>query len=192
MSKISARKPLSERPLDKAYFLFFAVHLAVSLLIDCQSLYPKSLVPKPLVDLVAWYIDMSKDPLFGGVLGLIDYPHDLTWFKCCLLLEAFFQVPTFIIGMRGLYYDRKSTWVLMIVYGASTTVSVILCIGTMLTYPIISAEEVSANVVGYTRQQMLFGLANILPFLIVPVFMTVERSWRVLQLMNEAGKTKQA
>lgn len=42
---------------------------------------------------------------------------------CSHQLEAVFQLPVFFVGLYALYRDDRRFWVLLLIYGASTTVS---------------------------------------------------------------------
>ena len=74
-------------------------------------------------NLMMFYINMSKDPLIGGVAGVFGDSTHLMWFKTFIVLEAYvsvhssilyalichsrlFQVPVFILGLRGLYKGK--------------------------------------------------------------------------------------
>ena len=86
---------------------------------DFQPLYPRALVPAPLRAFVAWYLDMSGDPLLKSAFG---QGEPLVWFSGFLFLELYvplvrlrrgnsywgrcssaFQFPTFFIAARGLW-----------------------------------------------------------------------------------------
>ncbi|GBE87558.1 Transmembrane protein [Sparassis crispa] len=172
------------------------MHLPVSLLLDLQALYPKSLVPAAIASLPEFYISKSSDPLVGGVMGLLGDSDRYVWFKSLLMLEAVFQVPVFIIGMRGLWKDARSIYVLLLIYAASTATTTLPCLAVILSTPILGASNVAAGVVPITSEQRLMLLSSYVPFLILPLFMTVDmalRLWKLLEVGNQsqlAAKTK--
>jgi hypothetical protein len=98
--------PLTSRPLDLLYVIYFLVcnltpkphlthptlkqtHIPATLLIDFQSLYPSSLTPLAIRRLPELYIQLSNDPLVGGLLGYFGDSEHLLWFKSFLLLEVY-------------------------------------------------------------------------------------------------------
>lgn len=101
LSLMSNRTPLTSRPLDLTYFIYVATHIPISLFLDCQALYPAHLVPQPLVDLNAYYVNTFKDPLISNV-------HNLPWFKSFVYCEAIFQIPFFFWALGGLYHSKST------------------------------------------------------------------------------------
>src|SRR5436190_19717123 len=101
------RTPLTSRPLDFVYFVYFLVsvanhimcmaycacldvphetHIPASAVVDFQSIYPPALVPESIRKLTDAYVQFSGDPLVGGSLGVKNMP-GLTWFKTFVYLE---------------------------------------------------------------------------------------------------------
>ena len=72
---------------------FVKIHIPATLLIDCQAIWPKQLVPKALQLLPPWYVGMSGDPLIGGAMGILSNESELAWFKSFLYLEACVPCP---------------------------------------------------------------------------------------------------
>lgn len=100
-------RPLTSRPLDLLYMVFFLViiylfvdpshslneprqiHIPNTFLVDVQALYPTHIVPKVISQLPRLYVDFSGDPLIGGAMG---YPgfggrDQFAWFHSFLTLE---------------------------------------------------------------------------------------------------------
>jgi len=102
---MAPRRPLTSRPMDLIYFIFFVTHIPVTLLIDCQAIWPKQIVPKALQALPPWYVSMSGDPILGGVMGINGNESAFAWLKSFMYLEALFQLPVFVLGARGLWQD---------------------------------------------------------------------------------------
>ncbi|KAI0825504.1 transmembrane protein 6/97 [Irpex lacteus] len=178
-------KPLKERPLDLLYFLFFAIHIPATLLIDLQALYPPNLTPQWIAQLPQFYITMSKDPLISGAFSGSDA---FVWFRTFLTLEAIFQLPVFVLGMYGLLRGSKSIYILLLIYGASTSTTTLPCIAVVLFTPITSAETIAANVTSITAQQQILLLASYIPFFLVPLLITVDMAFRVLALVREGER----
>ncbi|KAI0076612.1 hypothetical protein K474DRAFT_1691295 [Panus rudis PR-1116 ss-1] len=186
-----ARVPLKSRPLDLLYFIFFLIHLPSTLLVDLQAIYPHGLLPGIITKLPELYINLSSDPLIGGAMGYFGVPENYLWFKSFLLLEAFFQVPVFILGMRGLWKGSQKIYLLLLIYAASTTTTLLPCLAILLATPTTSPETVAAKIISVTAEQRLLLLSSYVPFLIIPLTMLVDMSSRVFRLM-QAGLAAQA
>ncbi|CAK5267547.1 unnamed protein product [Mycena citricolor] len=183
-----ARKPLTSRPLDLVYFAFFVTHIFASLFMDFQPLYPSALVPGPVRQFAEWYIKTSGDPLMKVMFG----SESLVWFKSFIFLEVTFQFPTFFIAARSLWNDSKNNCVLMLVYAASTTTTVWPCVTTILATPGPSAAALAAGVTTLTFEQRTMLLSSYVPFLLVPLVMTVDMALRLQRLSSEAIATREA
>ncbi|KIK63554.1 hypothetical protein GYMLUDRAFT_133462, partial [Collybiopsis luxurians FD-317 M1] len=159
--------PLTSRPLDLIYFCFFLSHIPASLLLDFQLLYPAEYVPTFLLSLRNWYIEFSADPLISGAARGATQD-ELVWFGCFAWLELLFQFPTFILGIRGLWNDSRSIYVLILAYGASTATTTLPCILHIL-------KEKSQ----VTDAQLLILLSSYIPFFLIPLMMAVDMGFRV-------------
>ncbi|KIK99355.1 hypothetical protein PAXRUDRAFT_822835 [Paxillus rubicundulus Ve08.2h10] len=193
---MAARIPLSSRPLDLIYFTFFVIHLPASLLLDCQAVYPSWLVPSFITVLPKMYTQFSADPLINGAMGYAGDSSNFIWFKSFLALEAFFQVPVFVLGIRGLWKDSRSIYVLLLVYAASTATTTLPCLAVLLATPITSAQTIAAGIPSVTSFQRLLLLSSYVPFFLLPLFMTVDMALRVIKLVHAgaasaAGKKSQ-
>ncbi|KAN0101022.1 Transmembrane protein 6/97 [Tylopilus felleus] len=176
---MAPRTPLSSRPIDLLYFVFFLIHLPASLLLDCQSLYPPSFVPSLISRLPKMYTQLSADPLISGAMGYTGESTSFIWFKTFLFVEAFFQVPVFVIGMIGLWKDSHSTYLLLLIYGASTATTTLPCLAVLLSTPITSAHTIASGAQSITVSQYYLLLSSYLPFFLLPVFMVVDMAIRV-------------
>ncbi|PFH51855.1 hypothetical protein AMATHDRAFT_129737, partial [Amanita thiersii Skay4041] len=173
------------RPLDFLYFIFFLVHIPATILIDAQSLYPTWLLPEFFKALPRYYVQMSGDPLLGGITGFLGQnSYHLIWLKCFIVLEVVFQLPVFIFGLRGLYNGDRPIYVLLLIYAASTATTTIPCLAVVLQTPETTATTISQNLISITWEQRLLLLSSYLPFLLVPLTMTVDMGFRVLDLVT--------
>ncbi|TCD69461.1 hypothetical protein EIP91_007587 [Steccherinum ochraceum] len=179
-----AVKPLTSRPLDLLYFIFFSIHIPNTILVDCQALYPRHLVPDGISNLPKMYIDLSNDPLIGPAMGYTTAPGAFVWFKSFLLLEGLFQLPVFFLGLRGLWTGSKSIYVLLLIYAASTATTVLPCLAVLLNTPLTTSEVAAADPSAITPSQRLLLLSSYIPFLLIPLLMTVDMAFRVLSLMR--------
>ncbi|KAM5544283.1 hypothetical protein V8D89_001943 [Ganoderma adspersum] len=180
------RTPLSCRTRDLVYFLFFAIHLPATFLIDVQALYPKAWVPSAISSLPRFYVDMSNDPLIGSAMGYFGQGQleAYAWFRSFLLLEAFFQVPVFVIGLRGLWRGTTSIYILLLIYAASTTTTTLPCLAVILSTP-VSPTPLSAGL-SVTTEQRLLLLSSYIPFFLVPLVMTFDMAFRVQKLIGSS------
>ncbi|KAG2068758.1 hypothetical protein BDR04DRAFT_743332 [Suillus decipiens] len=196
--------PITSRPLDLIYFAFFLVHIPATLLIDLQALYPPSVTPYFIRALPQLYVQMSNDPLIGGVLGMLGDSQPFVWFKTFLAIEALFQLPVFVLGARGLWrgetslsciclkrqcmpnqkLDSRSIYVLLLIYGASTTTTTLPCLSVLLTTPITSAQTITDRVVSVTTSQRLLLLSSYIPFFVIPLVMTIDMASRLSKLVT--------
>ncbi|KAJ6466924.1 transmembrane protein 6/97 [Mycena sanguinolenta] len=185
-----APKPLTSRPLDLVYFSFFVTHIFASLCIDFQALYPSALVPGFLRTFAEWYISQSNDPFLKVMFGLSNDP--LIWFKSFLFLEVFFQFPTFFIAARGLLNDSKKHYVLILVYGASTATTVWPCVLTLLAIPEPSPAALASGIATLSPDQRVMLLASYVPFLLLPLLMTVDMAFRLHGIVGDNLAAREA
>lgn len=82
-------------PTRLLFLVFFASHIPITFLIDCQVILPASIYPKFAREGLDWYTDTFNDHLMQG-------PHDI-WFKSIVLCELLFQVPFFITSVYALW-----------------------------------------------------------------------------------------
>ncbi|KAI8985740.1 transmembrane protein 6/97 [Trametes punicea] len=195
------RIPLAQRPRDLVYFLFFAIHLPATFLVDLQALYPKQWVPSVIANIPKIYVELSNDPLIGSAMGFFG-PHQVeayTWLRSFLVVEAFFQVPVFIIGLRGLWNGTTSIYVLLLIYAASTTTTTLPCLAVILSTPIspsplttssVGLEASNALGISLSAEQRLLLLSSYIPFFLVPLIMTLDMALRVQNLIT-AGQGMQ-
>ncbi|KAG2088013.1 transmembrane protein 6/97 [Suillus discolor] len=176
--------PITSRPLDLVYFVFFLVHIPATLLIDLQALYPPWLIPYFIRALPRLYIQMSNDPLIGSVLGMLGDSKPFVWFKTFLAVEALFQFPVFILGARGLWRDSRSIYVLLLVYAASTTTTTLPCLSVLLATPTTSAQTIANKIVSVTTFQRSLLLSSYIPFFVIPLIMTIDMASRLSKLVT--------
>ncbi|TFK39887.1 transmembrane protein 6/97 [Crucibulum laeve] len=184
--------PLTARPLDFLYFLFFAIHIPASLLIDLQYLYPSWLVPNFIRNLLMFYVKMSNDPLIGGLAGYFGNNSHLIWLKSYITLEAIFQFPVFILGMLGLYKGSRSIYVLLLVYAASTATTALPCVMYLLQVPHATPDSIGKGIVSLSFEQRLLLLSSYIPFFLIPLLMTVDMAMRVLKLVKKGTAAEEA
>ncbi|KAG9128249.1 hypothetical protein FRC07_002208 [Ceratobasidium sp. 392] len=129
---------------------------------------------------------MSGDPLMAGAIGLHGAVTQFTWFHTFVAMECLFQFPIFLIGMRMLKKESPYLPILLVLYGAHVTTTVIPALTTVLATPRTSVELLADNVPfqSMTRAQVNMFLASYLPFLIIPLIMTVDGTLRLVKLVQ--------
>ncbi|KAH9044450.1 transmembrane protein 6/97 [Lactarius pseudohatsudake] len=181
---MAVRTPLTSRPIDLFYFIFFLVHIPATLLIDCQAIWPKHLIPESLQLLPPWYVGMSGDFLIGGAMGILGNGSGLAWFKSFLYLEALFQLPVFVIGAYGLWKDSRGIYGLLVLYGASTCTTTYACVAAILDTPTTSAATIAQSVVSITPAHRVMLLSSYVPFFLIPLFLAVDMAVRLQKLAS--------
>jgi len=186
---MAPRRPLTSRPMDLIYFIFFVTHIPVTLLIDCQAIWPKQIVPKTLQALPPWYVGMSGDPILGGVMGINGNESAFAWLRSFIYLEALFQLPVFVLGARGLWRDSPGVYALLALYGASTSTTTLACLATVINTPTTSAATIAQGVFSITLQQRVILLASYVPYFIIPLFVAVDMAFRLQKLASAGIRT---
>ncbi|KAH9479542.1 Sigma intracellular receptor 2 [Psilocybe cubensis] len=185
-----SRLPLTARPLDLVYFIFFAVHLFASIVLDLQYLYPPQYVPRLFRLALDSYVSMSRDPLIGGVFNLYGDGGHLIWFKTFLALEAVFQVPVFILGLRALYSGSQRIYPLLVIYGASSATTTLACVAVVLQTPELTPETLKQGIACITSEQRVLLLSSYIPFLLIAGVMSVDMALRVGNLAEKGIKAE--
>ncbi|CED85444.1 Transmembrane protein 6/97 [Phaffia rhodozyma] len=199
MVSIANRVPLSKRPLDFIYFLFFLVHIPAALCVDLQVFYPERWVPSPLKALVAFYFQLSGDPMMRGAFNLIGHSSEFTWFKSLLGLEAVFSLPMFFIGAYGLYKNTPRVYLPLLIYAVATTTTLVPVLGVVSTIgvqPGGTVWNVGSNFIKEGHRAQLFLAHG--PFAVIPFIMSVDMAYRLSALLpwshddsvNSLKKTK--
>jgi len=170
--------------MDLFYFVFFLIHIPSTLLIDCQGIWPKYLVPEFLQIIPLWYVSTSGDPLVGGAMGILSNGPELGWFKSFLYLEALLQLPVFFLGARGLWKDSPGIYGLLVLYGASTATTTLACLVAIIDTPLTSAATVSQKAISISSQQRVLLLSSYVPFFIIPLCIAIDMALRLQNLAS--------
>lgn len=108
-----------ERLIDYVFFLYFASHIPISLMFDAQTVVPRWIFPKQLVDTLDWYVVHMRDPMMA------DTP---AWYHSFCLCEVFFQFPFFFFGTYAFWKGiSKCKWIRfpLIIYSTHVMTTVI-------------------------------------------------------------------
>ncbi|EPT01234.1 hypothetical protein FOMPIDRAFT_1161861 [Fomitopsis schrenkii] len=181
-----ARKSLTSRPLDLIYFSFFFMHTFATVVVDLQAIYPPHLIPAPMKAIIDYYLTTYNDPLIGGVMGFFGpaKAESFSWFRTFVIMEAWWQLPVFLLGMRGLYKDSRAIYVLLLTYAASAVTTTLPCLTTILATPVTAVASTNPASISITPDQRFSLLTSYVPFLVVPLLMTIDMGFRVLNLVK--------
>ncbi|KAF8518934.1 transmembrane protein 6/97 [Hysterangium stoloniferum] len=179
-----ARRPLASRPLDLIYFCFFVIHIPASLMIDLHAILPKAIAPQFLTEITKSYIALSGDPLIAGANNFFGSGYVFAWFRSFLWIELLFQLPMFFFGARALWKDSPSIYLPMLIYAASTTTTLLPCLATVLAVPTTEDAKIAYATAAVTDGQRLLLLSSYVPFLAIPLIMTLDMALRLSKLIH--------
>ncbi|CAE6415185.1 unnamed protein product [Rhizoctonia solani] len=176
---------LNERPFDLLYFVFFVIHIPATLLMDLQAIVPPGLLPSFFQIIPNFYLSISGDPLIAGAMGLHGVPTQFTWFRTFIVIEGLFQLPLFFLGLYALKKDSPYTPILLMIYGSHVTTTVVPVLTTTLATPIaIIGITKAVPFASVSTVQLAVLMASYIPFLVVPLVMTVDGARRMIQAVT--------
>ncbi|GAA6061818.1 hypothetical protein JCM10212_001124 [Sporobolomyces blumeae] len=158
---------LAERTRDWIYLAFLAIHIPATLLVDSQALFfAESLSP---ASLRAPFVFAAKDD------PLLQHATDpsFVWFQAFIILEVVFQLPTFFLGVRGLYRRTRTVYPLLALYGASSATTTYACLATVVF---------STSIAPRSPRVLAQLLASYTPFLVVPLAMALDFATRLTRM----------
>jgi sigma intracellular receptor 2 len=118
------------------------------------------------------------------------------------IVSRLFQFPVFIFGAWSLwtghwltnlpglfshfnpFLDSRSIYLLLLIYGASTTTTTLPCLTTVLAVPTAKDAAAALKTVAVTDTQRLLLLSSYVPFLLVPLIMTLDMAWRLSKMVD--------
>ncbi|GAA5940097.1 Ema19p [Sporobolomyces koalae] len=164
---------LAQRTRDWIYLAFLAIHIPATLLVDSQALFFAGRVsPQWLRN--PFIFAARDDPLLQNATNPV-----FAWFQAFIILEVIFQLPTFFLGIRGLYRGTPTIYPLLAIYGASSATTTYACLATVLTMP------------GIPTAHLVKLLASYVPFLMVPLAMAVDFGIRMNTIAASTSSAKQ-
>ncbi|KAJ3317227.1 Transmembrane protein 97 [Blyttiomyces sp. JEL0837] len=119
-------RSLTSRPVDLFLFVYFILHIPITVCIDSQIVLPASLYPKALIDANQGWIDSANDFLVAGGSKEFD------WFYSIVLGELVFQFPFFFYGAYALYKDHVSFRIPGAIYASHVLTTLVPIVGTFL------------------------------------------------------------
>jgi hypothetical protein len=145
-----------------AFLAFFVLHILATVCMDSQASYllPSRIHPNFLLNFNRWYAETFQDPHFNR-------EEIETWFRVCITVEVFFQLPYFVIGTKMMRskpsLPHYPEWfrLLSLIYGAQAITAIVPILLDILFY-------VSSTL---ALRWLLFSFY--LPFLLFPVALVV-------------------
>ncbi|XP_798044.2 sigma intracellular receptor 2 [Strongylocentrotus purpuratus] len=149
------------RFLELVFFVYFVVHIPVSILFDSQGIFPREWYPDFLVTPKLQYTTQFKDVLFG------DPP---IWFQSFIYAETFFQLPFFFVAAYA-FYKGNCKWIRIpaIVYSTHVATTVIPIVAEIYLSDFAHASFPGPST--FQERTTLVGIYA--PFLVVPFIMLV-------------------
>lgn len=193
-------KPLSSRPLDLLYVVFFVLHLIITLTIDILPLWPASTQTLPVIKdvynalkSVSYdYMTKSKDPFALASWGLVQHEWEFYFMKIFLYMELVIQIPAFILGTYGLHKNKPTFYPLILCYATAALVTTTTVLFVAINLPSADDPSLDASSKFYalTHQARWTILGPLIPFLAIPAVMWVDMFIRVMDLVSVGAYKK--
>ncbi|KAK7882225.1 hypothetical protein WMY93_028399 [Mugilogobius chulae] len=149
---------MSLRVLEIVFFLYFASHVPITLLIDLQALLPAHVYPQQLQDVLHWYAAEFKDPM------VLDPPE---WFKSFIFCEALVQLPFFPIAAYA-FLKGGCSWIRT---PASSTHHVATTLIPILAHILFFRFPLEPHAGPQTARERWLLVSIYAPYLLVPVLL---------------------
>lgn len=145
------------RVLEIVYFIYFASHIPITLLIDFQALLPEHVYPPQLKDVLQWYAGEFKDPM------MLDPP---VWFRSFVFCEALVQLPFFAVAAYA-FLKGGCKWIRTpaIIYSVHVATTLI----PILSHIIFHEFPLTPHPGPQTLKERLTLVSIYAPYLIIPV-----------------------
>lgn len=147
-----------ERFIDWLFLLYFASHIPISLMFDSQTVLPRWIFPKPLVDTLDWYTVHLRDPMMAEAPA---------WYHSFCLCEVFFQFPFFFVATYAFWKGiSKCRWVRLplIIYSTHVMTTVIAILYHVNMHDFTSSKHPAPG----TPWERIQLSAIYLPYLTIP------------------------
>lgn len=197
---MAPKRSLKERPLDAIYYTFFLIHLLCSLTVNLLVIWPTRAQTIPGLDVVYRllkgvvddYMTQTNDPFMLVNWGLVERPWEFAYLKVFLCIEAFIQVPSFIMGMIGLQKDSASIYPLLLAYSSTAIVTTATYMHAVIIAPSLSDTTLDPLSKFYAMSDK--GRWTILNptivFLLVPGIMWVDMMVRLGRLVKKGAQVE--
>jgi hypothetical protein len=88
--------------------------------------------------------------------------------------------------------DCKRVYVLLLVYAASTSTTVLPCLTVLLSMPATTAATIAAKTASLTTAQRTLLLSSYVPFFLIPLMMTVDMAFRLHAFVRAGVNAQEA
>ncbi|KAK9365012.1 transmembrane protein 6/97 [Lipomyces kononenkoae] len=157
---MALRLTLLERPFDAFYFVYFVLHIFITVAIDSAGVIAPDSRPAFQKALLRVQIEENKDPLMANVP---------VWLYTFIGVEVLFQLPVFIGGAWALYQDYKKAYIALLIYGVNASITTLACIAEL-------AWNEEYELTGDERQKLIWIY---LPTFLIPLILTVDMTARI-------------
>ncbi|PSN69472.1 hypothetical protein BS50DRAFT_572606 [Corynespora cassiicola Philippines] len=155
-----------QRKRDLVYLIFFLTHLPVMLAFDLTSYYPAAIKPLWMTALRDWYVATYADRFFYAPPA---------FFPPLTHLELLFHLPLTLWAIPALLRNSPRVPLALLVFGLETSLSTLVCLAEMWSWPELSAEQR-----GWAGLGGMYG-----GYLALGVFMSVDCWARVDKVVAE-------
>ncbi|XP_051535831.1 sigma intracellular receptor 2 [Myxocyprinus asiaticus] len=145
------------RVLEIVYFIYFASHIPITVLIDFQAILPEHVYPPALKNVLQWYAAEFKDPM------MMDPP---VWFRSFVFCEALVQLPFFPVAAYA-FLKGGCKWIRTpaIVYSVHVATTLVPILGHILFYNFPQVPHPGPQ----TLHERLTLVSIYAPYLIIPI-----------------------
>ncbi len=164
--------------LDTAYFIYFAIHVPLTLLIDDTFLIPQKYQLSVQKELYKYQVTHNKDFLAA------ELP---IWMKYFVAVELIFQLPVFITCIISYLKSgpqkriSRCLYPFMLMYGFNAAFTSLQCL--IYIYVQASSYELSTS-----EAYKLLGLYT--PTFLIPFFMCADITSRLIKMSGNCKKEK--
>merc|ERR1712209_75848 len=123
---------LLRRPFDFVLFLYFVIHIPITIVFDSQGVLPGHLYPAGLRGMVADYLRGTCDPIMGGSTGAIP-----VWAWSFISCEILLQFPSFFFFAYALWSKKKSIRIPGIIYGVHVATTLVGILAHLIYMPFL-------------------------------------------------------
>jgi len=164
-SAASKWRTLCSSPFDAVIFVYFVLHVPITVLMDAQAVFPASFYPGFLRGVLAWYLETTCDPIMGGATGRVP-----RWAFGIMCIEVTGQFACFFLGAHALWHRKPWFRTLGLAYGTHVATTLVPILAHLLLEPL--DPSCRDNVA--TPAQRLQLTALYLPWLVLPSLLALK------------------
>ncbi|ODV79075.1 uncharacterized protein CANTADRAFT_6254 [Suhomyces tanzawaensis NRRL Y-17324] len=153
---------------DKFYFLYFLIHIPITVLIDSNIVVPREYQWEISTQILDFHVETNKDVLFMG-------PRPI-WFQVFGAVELLFQLPLFVYCIIHMYAGTKRHYAWMSLYGFNASFTTLVCL-----FHVYFASDEYGLTLG--EKGKLVGIY--VPYLLIPLGIMVDYVGRIGQELTK-------